>query len=121
MSDYRLQDHQQYFVNRRSFLSAVGGGFGGMALSALMADDAQRSSPFAARSDCPHFPARAKQVIQIFVSGAMSQIDTFDYKPELETYDGQAFEPGGKVELFESIPGAIRPSYWPFQQHGECG
>ncbi len=121
MADYRWQDHQQYFVNRRSFLSAIGGGFGGMALSALMADDVQSSSASGARDDCPHFPARAEQVIQIFVSGAMSQIDTFDYKPELEAYDGQAFEPGGKVELFESIPGAIRPSYWPFQQHGECG
>lgn len=125
MSDYHFRDHQPQLVDRRRFLGSVGGGFAGMALSALLADanrakagdenHASSAKPF------PQFPPKAKQVVQIFVSGAMSQIDTFDYKPELAKYDGKEFEPGGKVELFESIPGKVRANYWPFKQHGECG
>jgi len=125
MSDYRFRDHQPRLVDRRSFLSTVGGGFAGMALSALLAEgqgvlagELDRVRP---AGEFPNFPPKAKQVIQIFVSGAMSQIDTFDYKPELAKHDGKEFEPGGRVELFESIPGKVRASYWPFKQHGESG
>lgn len=125
MPDYRLSDHQPHPVDRRSFLRTIGGGFGGMALSALLAEEqgavagGQDQANTAAK--LPHFTPKAKQVIQIFVSGAMSQIDTFDYKPELAKLDGKEFAPGGKVELFESAPGKVRASYWPFRQHGECG
>jgi hypothetical protein len=124
MADYRLNDHLPHLVDRRSFLWSVGGGFGGMALSALLAEEHAVASPtnqVRPAEKLPHFSPKAKQVVQIFVSGAMSQVDTFDYKPELSKRSGKAFEPGGKVELFESIPGNIQPSYWPFQQHGECG
>lgn len=125
MSDFRRSDHQPQLVDRRSFLWSVGGGFGGMALSALLTDE-QRAHAAGldqvhSEKEFPQFPPKAKQVIQIFVSGAMSQIDTFDYKPELTKWAGKSFEPGGKVELFESIPGKVQPSYWPFQQRGECG
>jgi hypothetical protein len=125
MRDYRLRDHQPQLTDRRSFLSSVGGGFAGMALASLLAEDRLAAAPDTserrAAGKLPHFVPKAKQVIQIFVSGAMSQIDTFDYKPELAKHDGKEFEPGGKVELFESIPGKVRASYWPFKQHGECG
>jgi hypothetical protein len=121
MPDYRIKDHQAQLVDRRSFLWTVGGGFGGMALSALLADEQLAFAGGRATREFPNFAPKAKQVIQIFVSGAMSQIDTFDYKPELAKYDGKEFEPGGKVELFESIPGKVRASYWPFKQHGQCG
>lgn len=122
MRDYRLRDHQSQLVDRRSFLWRVGGGFGGLALSTLLAEQqgALASQGFAPGAFPNHAP-KAKKVIQIFVSGAMSQIDTFDYKPELSKYDGGEFSPGGKVELFESVPGKVRASYWPFKQHGECG
>ncbi len=126
MRDYRISDHQPRLFDRRRFLWTVGGGFGGMALSALLAEeqraiagDRNRSRP--AGAAFPNFTPKAKQVIQIFVSGGMSQIDTFDYKPVLFKRTGKEFEPGGKVELFESIPGTIQPSNWPFQQRGECG
>ena len=125
MRDYRITDHQSRLFDRRSFLWTVGGGFGGMALSALLfedqraiAGDRKRVRPAV---EFPNFTPKAKQVIQIFVSGGMSQIDTFDYKPELFKRAGKEFEPGGKVELFESIPGKIQPGNWPFQQQGECG
>jgi hypothetical protein len=124
MPDYRLSDHRPLPVDRRSFLWTVGGGFGGMALSALLAEEQRAvAGPDRDRSadKHPHFTPKAKQVVQIFVSGAMSQIDTFDYKPELFKRAGKAFEPNGKVELFESIPGKVQPSYWPFEQRGECG
>jgi len=125
MPDFRINDHQPRLVDRRNFLSTIGGGFGGMALSALLAGEQRANAGDTDRTrptgTFPNFTPQAKQVIQIFVSGAMSQIDTFDYKPELAKWEGKAFEPGGKVELFESIPGKMQPSYWPFQQHGECG
>lgn len=125
MPDYRRRDHSPRLVDRRGFLWTAGGGFGGMALSALLADERPVSAGEQNRPDLgerfPQFPPKAKQVIQIFVSGAMSQIDTFDYKPELAKWAGKEFEPGGKVELFESVPGKVQPSYWPFERRGECG
>ena len=125
MRDYKLPDHQPQLTDRRSFLSSVGGGFAGMALAALLSEDrlatAADTSDRRAAGKLPHFAPKAKQVIQIFVSGAMSQIDTFDYKPTSPNTMAKDFEPGGKVELFESIPGKVRASYWPFKQHGECG
>jgi hypothetical protein len=59
--------------------------------------------------------------VQLFMSGAASQVDTFDYKPELVKRHGQPFDPGGKVELFQSTPGACMKSPWDWKQHGECG
>jgi hypothetical protein len=125
MRDYHVSDHRPQLVDRRSFLWSVGGGFGGLALSALLAEErfalGAALNPSDSAASFPNFPPKAKQVIQIFVSGGMSQIDTFDYKPQLAKYDGGEFHPGGKVELFESIPGKVRQSYWPFQKHGQCG
>src|SRR5688572_32409424 len=108
MPDYRIADHRPRLVDRRGFLETVGGGFGAMALSAMMGEEKARAA-----GTFPNFPPKSKRVIQIFVSGGMSQVDTFDYKPELFKRAGKAFEPGGKVELFESVPGQICPSYWP--------
>ena len=55
------------------------------------------------------------------MSGAASQCDTFDYKPELIKRNGEKFDPGGKVELFQSDPGAVMKSPWEWKQHGESG
>ena len=98
--------------SRRAFLQRAGGGLGGIALSALLARDAQAT---------PHFRPRAKRVIQIFCPGGMSQVDTFDYKPGLEKRAGQPFDPSGKLQFFASKPGKCQPSYWPFRQYGESG
>ena len=68
-----------------------------------------------------HHPARAQRVVQLFMSGAASQCDTFDYKPLLIKKHGQKFDPGGKVELFQSEPGAVMTSPWNWRQHGQCG
>lgn len=103
-------------LDRRSFLWHSGGGLGGIALACLL--DADR---LLADTRRPHHPARAKRVVQMFMSGAASQCDTFDYKPELIKRHGQPFDPGGKVELFQSNPGAVMASPWKWGQYGQCG
>ncbi|GMW03592.1 MAG: hypothetical protein AMXMBFR84_47260 [Candidatus Hydrogenedentota bacterium] len=55
------------------------------------------------------------------MSGAASQVDTFDYKPELIKRAGQQFDPGEKVELFQSNAEAIMPCPWDWKQRGQCG
>jgi hypothetical protein len=68
-----------------------------------------------------HHRARARRVVQLFMSGAASQCDTFDYKAALLRKNGGKFDPGGKVELFQSEPGAVMASPWRWRQHGACG
>ena len=100
-------------ASRRDFLQKAAGGFGGLALSSIMAT---------ASTDLgTHFPARAKRVIQIFCSGGLSHVDTYDYKSELERRAGTPFDPGGKLQFFASKPGNCQPSFWKFRQHGQSG
>lgn len=94
--------------SRRRFLTHTGAGLGALALTHLS-------------HAAPHHPPRARRVIQIFLSGAMSQCDTFDYKPLLIQRAGQPWDPGEKVELFQSNPGVVMPSPWAWQQHGQSG
>ena len=68
-----------------------------------------------------HHRASAKRVVQIFLSGAASSVDLYDYKPMLEQRRGQAFDPGGKLELFQSQPGVVMPSAWGFERAGQSG
>ena len=114
--------------DRRRFLWQSGGGLGGVALAwllgreGLLAADAAPSGK--GRPDLNgglHHRAKAKRVVQLFMSGAASQCDTFDYKPELIKRHGQPFDPGGKVELFQSVPGACMKSPWDWKQYGQCG
>ncbi len=95
-------------MNRRQFLENFGGGLGAVALAQML--DGQT-----------HFPAKAKRVVQLFMSGAASQCDTFDYKPLLIRRNGEKFDPGGKVELFQSDPGAVMQSPWEWRQRGQSG
>src|SRR5437764_7865392 len=109
-------------LDRRSFLWRTGGGFGGLALSYLLAsDEARAAAPPAGLNGGLHHKATAKRVVQLFMSGAASQCDTFDYKPELIKRHGRKFDPGGKVELFQSVPGAVMKSPWKWRRHGQCG
>ncbi|MBI3664666.1 MAG: DUF1501 domain-containing protein [Acidobacteria bacterium] len=113
-------------MDRRQFLWAYGGGLGGIALAHMLGSAglfAQTTAP-QPRPDLNgglHHRARARRVVQLFMSGAASQCDTFDYKPELVKRSGQKFDPGEKVELFQSDPGAVMQSPWEWKQHGQCG
>ncbi len=98
--------------SRREFLRTAGGGFGLMALGDLLAREPQTAG---------HHPAKAKAVIQIFCPGGMSQVDTWDHKPELAKRNGTPFDPGGKLQFFASKPGNCQGSHWEFKKHGACG
>ncbi len=105
-------------VSRREFLWRYGGGLGGVALMHLLGLDAFGAT---GPDGGLHHPPRATRVIQLFMSGAASQVDTFDYKPELIRRAGEPFDPGGKVELFQSDAGVVMPSPWGWRQYGQSG
>jgi hypothetical protein len=119
-----MRNHQ---TERRQFLWQAGGGLGGIALSYLLGADGLLTADRRFGKGKPelngglHHRARAKRVVQLYMSGAASQVDTFDYKPELLKRHGQKFNPGGKVELFQSAPGAVMKSPWTWKPHGHCG
>ncbi len=112
--------------SRRDFLWELGGGLGGIALAdllgrdGLVASDASRQSAVE-RNGGLHHRARARRVVQLFMSGAASQCDMFDYKPELIKRHGTPFDPGEKVELFQSSPGDCMASPWKWRQYGQSG
>lgn len=112
--------------NRRDFLWNLGGGLGGVALAQMLARDGLLPRAEAAgfgpgmRGGLHHAP-RATRVVQLFMSGAASQCDTFDYKPLLIEKAGQQFDPGEKVELFQSQAGVVMPSPWAWKQRGQSG
>lgn len=99
-------------MNRREFLWSSGG-LGGIALSQMLTAAETKSGL--------HHPAKAKRVVQLFMSGAASQCDLFDYKPLLDKRAGEPWDPGEKVELFQSKPGVVMNSPWAWKQHGRCG
>lgn len=99
-------------LSRRLALQTAGAGFGYLALSGLMAADARRgAAPKPLSVKKPHFPAKAKRIIFVFMEGSMSQHDTFEYKPELVRNHGKA-GPGG---------GTLTASKFKFSQHGQTG
>ncbi|HUY32792.1 MAG TPA: DUF1501 domain-containing protein [Pirellulales bacterium] len=110
---------------RREFLWRLGGGLGGVALAQLLGEGGLLADTATARAaefnGGLHHPAKAKRVVQLFMSGAASQCDLFDYKPELIKRHGQPWDPGEKVELFQSAPGACMKSPWEWKQYGQCG
>src|SRR5579872_1035728 len=113
-------------VNRREFLWRFGGGLGAIALVHLLGENGLLAGTNPATLNPAwngglHHPAKAKRVVQLFMSGAASQVDTFDYKPELIKRKGEKFDPGGKVELFQSDPGSVMASPWDWKAYGQCG
>ena len=100
--------------HRRSFLKTLTAGFPGLALGDLLAREGVLGGAL-------HHPPKAKRVVQLFMAGAASHVDTFDYKPLLGEKDGQAWDPGEEVELFQSSPGAYFASPWAFKPYGERG
>jgi len=101
-------------ISRRQPLSQIGGGFASVVLSQMVAGEEGANQRV-------HHQPKAKRVIQLFMTGGASPMDTFDYKPELARLDGQMLGPKEKPEGFTAPAGAIMKSPFAFQQHGESG
>ncbi len=113
-------------LNRRGFLSNAATALSSIALLDLLSKDRlladqpviDPSQPFAPR--VTHYPAKAKNVVVIFCAGAVSQLETWDYKPELIKHDGQPLKDGPAVTFQGPAGNLARPQY-NFQQRGETG
>ena len=117
-------------VTRRHFFRDCGIGLGAMALGSLLnsgaAQDFTSRNPLASRAG--HFPARAKNVIFMFMAGGPSQLELFDYKPELQKYNGQPIPQSyieGKrfafMDTFSKETPKMLGTVRDFKQHGQCG
>jgi Protein of unknown function (DUF1501) len=139
-----MDDRTQLFIgrhllNRRDFLARMATGMGGIALSALLAQEGllaadgaatdtprtgdqsepQPANPHAARP--PHFAAKAKRVLHIFCTGAVSHLDTWDYKPALWKRHGQPMPGVEKLITFQGENGNLAQSPWKFRPRGQSG
>jgi hypothetical protein len=103
---------------RRQMLQRCSLGFGSLALADLLTREAQGGKPEGLSG--LHFPAKAKRIIFLFMHGGPSHVDTFDYKPELQSRDGEPL-PIEKPTVQFSSTGKLLASPWSFRQHGECG
>jgi hypothetical protein len=112
-------------LTRRSFFKHVGAGIQGAALLHLFGQnllaDEKRAVP-GLLPQPPHFPAKAKSVIHLFMNGGPSQMDLFDPKPALDAHHGEAYSNkiAGEIENIKDA-GALMRSPFKFAQHGQCG
>jgi hypothetical protein len=132
MSDGTLSNAGRWLLDRRSFLQSASTGLGGIALASILAEQGllaapktpirpniDPSAPLAPRA--PHFPARANRVLMVFCSGALSQIDTFDFKPELIRRDGQPMQGAEGLVTFQGEQGNLTRPLWKFKPRGQTG
>lgn len=122
-------------LDRRRFLSDAGQGLGAIALAHLLSRQGllgatvsgkqptrpliDAGHPFRPRT--PHFTPRARNLLVIFCSGACSQLDTFDYKPDLIKHHGKPMPGSEKLITFQGEQGALTQSPWEFRPRGQSG
>lgn len=106
---------------RRDLLAHAGGGFGGVALAHLLAGDGVAGADPSWPLGGIHHAARARRVIQLFMNGGASPMDTFDFKPALEKHHGEALGPKVKPEGFTTPAGTVMKSPFGFARHGATG
>jgi len=122
-------------LSRRQLLVQAANGFGAVALAALMQEHAFGDQPAAGlvrgaspsigtapvrQPHGPHFPARARSVIVLYMDGGPSQVDTFDPKPRLDAEHGQKIRMATPPTQFDNV-GTVLRSPWAFRRHGKCG
>jgi hypothetical protein len=113
-------------LTRREMLARSANGFGAAALAALLQSEAsggreppvRSNDPFAPKK--PHFAAKAKSVIFLFMDGGVSQVDSFDPKPLLEKYHGKPFPAKVEPTQFNNV-GNTLASPWKFKKYGQSG
>src|SRR5947209_1144476 len=110
-------------LTRREMLFRCANGFGAVALAALLAEDGRGTPPSTpAQTRGRHHPARARNVIFLYMDGGPSQVDTFDPKPLLTRHHGKDPHAVFKVEptQFNNV-GRVMASPWKFKQYGQSG
>ena len=120
--------------SRRDFLFQSGGGISGLALAYLLNKEGLLAAgPSSSGCEAPptgdnpfapkpaHFKPRAKAIISLFMSGGVSQVDTFDPKPMLDKYAGQPLTGHGEVAVRQGFPGPLMPSPFTFKKYGQSG
>jgi hypothetical protein len=126
--EQELRAEYARMISRRWFLRDCAVGLGSIALASMIGNgtaaeaQASRSDLLAPRQ--PQFPAKAKRVIYMFMGGAPSQLDLFDYKPSMARYDGKPLPKeviGGQTYAFIKPDAALYASEFKFAQHGGCG
>ncbi len=129
----RGEGHFRPALSRREFLTRAGTGFGSLALSFLLAQDAMADAKAGSKArynpltpKAPMFPTKAKSVIFLFMYGGPSQVDTFDPKPDLEKYHGKSMntvlQNVGEVKTFGGGGNApLMRSPYKFQKYGKSG
>ncbi len=122
-------------ISRRNFLFQAGEGISGLALAAMLQQEGLLGAPTGVGTECsnqpgiispsaardPHHKPRAKNVISLFMSGGVSHVDTFDYKPALEKYHGQPMTGKGDITVRQGFPGPLMKSPFKFKQYGQSG
>lgn len=132
MNSEHISPFGRKLLDRRNFLRTTGMTFGGLGLAQLLAEEKpitvsgktslrpaiDPDHPYLPRSG--HFPSAAKQVLVIYCPGAVSHVDTFDYKPMLTKFHGQK-PPGIPAVTFEGPTGNIAKPFWEFKPRGQSG
>ncbi|HEV3438955.1 MAG TPA: DUF1501 domain-containing protein, partial [Gemmata sp.] len=105
--------HTEFALSRRQALKSASAGFGLVALAGILGEQARGAAPTPKplAPKAPHFPTKAKRIIFVFMQGSISQMDTFEYKAQLQK-DGGKPGPGG---------GTLTASKFKFKQYGETG
>src|SRR5215208_679569 len=122
-----MNTHYPHARSRREFLSAAGGGLGGIALNWMLAQevrgDKPHGSPNPLAAKKPHLEPKAKRLIFMFMVGGPSQMDLFDPKPALAKWAGKPLpeSTGRPKSQFTSGNEVILPSTRKFAKHGKSG
>ncbi|HUG93341.1 MAG TPA: DUF1501 domain-containing protein [Planctomycetaceae bacterium] len=112
------------WIDRRGFLSWSKHGLGSVALASLLLRGARLDAapvPAQAAEPWPHHPPRATRVIHVCLCGGLSQVDSFDYKPELARRHGQPLGGDEQPDVFFGKVGLLRQSDWAFRRRGASG
>ena len=107
-------------MHRREFLGWTRNGLAGAALATLLEREHTRADTPTSRPATHHAP-RARRAIHICACGGVSQVDTFDYKPELERLHGRSLTTSERPDVFFGQVGLLRKSDWKFRRRGSSG
>jgi hypothetical protein len=131
MNPFHLSNAGRQLLSRRDFLQWSGTGLGGIGLASLLAEQGllanespirpqiDPAKPYAARP--AHFEPKAKRVLLIFCSGAISHVDTFDYKPELVKRHDTPMPGADGLVTFQGEQGNLIKPLWEFKPRGQSG